>query len=153
MATTRRVYVPFLVFAFSVVAISSAYAQAKPAAPASTAPAAPAKWVPAVKGIATIEFMQSASKKNPKTNELETVLKIKNTSKGSIALLGVEEFWYNQKREIVSGDSHKIKRLLNPGEVVEVTMSSPWKDGLYISQYVFTHANGKVEPKKVKKLE
>jgi hypothetical protein len=82
-----------------------------------------------------------------------TVIKVKNTSKGPIALLGVEEFWYNQKGTIISGDSQKVKKLIAPGEIVDVTMKSPWKDGFYSNNYLFTHANGKIDAKRVKKFQ
>ncbi|HXW07032.1 MAG TPA: hypothetical protein VD833_17495 [Vicinamibacterales bacterium] len=148
---TRRVVVPALAFAFSVFVCAAAYGQAQPAAPAAPAPAAQAKWIPPIKGVATIEVIRG--KPARKGNEIVTILKIKNTSKGPIALLGVDEYWYNQKREVVSGDSEKVKRLINPGEIVEVTMSSPWKEGLYTNQYVFNHANGKIDAKAVQKFQ
>ena len=126
-----------------------------PAQPASQAPApaaAPAKWVPPVKGLATAEVVRGPSRKIG--NDMVTVLQVKNTSKGAIALLGVDETWYDNStpRKIVTGDQQKVKRLINPGEVVEVTMKSPYKAGIALSQYVFTHANGKVDAKSVKKF-
>jgi hypothetical protein len=153
VGVARRVSVAASALALSVLFVSPVFGQAKPATPTTSAPAAPAKWVPPMKGIATIEVIRGTGKRNMKTNDVETLLKIRNTSKGSIALLGIEEFWYNQKREIVSGDSQKVKRLINPGEIVEITMKSPWKEGLYTSQYTFNHANGKIEAKSVKKFE
>ena len=55
------------------------------AAPTSTTPAAPAKWVRPIKGTATIEIIQGAPKKIG--GDMVTVLKIRNTSSGAIALL------------------------------------------------------------------
>lgn len=128
-------------------------AQAQPASQAPAPAAAPAKWIPPVKGLATAEVVRGPSRKVG--NEMVTVLQVKNTSKGAIALLGVEEVWYDNStpRKIVTGDQQKVKRLINPGEVAEVTMKSPYKPGIAISQYVFSHANGKVEAKSVKKFE
>jgi|RhiMetdeSRZDD1v2_1073273.scaffolds.fasta_scaffold44594_3 hypothetical protein len=127
-------------------------AQAQPASQAPAPAAAPAKWIPPVKGLATAEVLRGPSRKVG--NEMVTVLQVKNTSKGAIALLGVEEVWYDNStpRKIVTGDQQKVKRLINPGEVAEVTMKSPYKPGIAVSQYVFTHANGKVEAKAVKKF-
>src|SRR5262245_21374602 len=77
---------------------------AQPATQAAAAPAAPAKWVAPVKGLATAEVVRGPSKKVG--NDMVTVLQVKNTSKGAIALLGVEEIWYDNStpRKIVTGD-------------------------------------------------
>jgi hypothetical protein len=146
----RRVAVPALAFTLSALVAGPVFGQAKPAAPTSSAPAAPAKWIPPVKGLATIEVMPGKSLR--KGNDLVTVLKVKNTSKGPIALLGVDEYWYNKKRETVSGDSQKVRKLIQPGEIVEVTMTSPWKADIDTNQYMFSHANGKIDAKRVTKF-
>ena len=82
-----------------------------------------------------------------------TVLKIKNTSNGAISLLKVDEYWYNKKPEVVTGDTQSYRKPFNPGEVIEVTMKSPIKPDLYKSQYAFSHANGTIQAKTVKKFE
>jgi hypothetical protein len=128
-----------------------AFSQVKPATattPASTP--APVKWVPPVRGDATVEFMQSKPVRGKDT--VDTKFKLRNTSKGSIALLTVEEIWYNQKGAIVSNGMYRHKALLNPGEVIEFTVSSAVKPDLYSNNLMFKHANGKVEPKRVPKF-
>ena len=40
-----------------------------------------------------------------------------------------------------------------PGEVIEITMKSPFKPNLQMSQYQFSHAGGKVNVKRVKKFD
>jgi hypothetical protein len=77
---------------------------------------------------------------------------VKNTSKGSIALLSVEEIWYNTKREIASNGTYRHRALLNPGEVIEFKITSPEKPDLYTNMLMFKHANGTVKPTKVAKL-
>jgi hypothetical protein len=129
-----------------------AHDQATPATSAQTpAPAAHAKFVPVVKGVASIEVIQGPSKTVGK--DIVTVLKIKNTSTGSIGLLRVDELWYNKDLKHVSGDSQAIKRAIQPGEIVEVTLKSPVVPNLYRSQYSFSHANGTIKAKAVKKFE
>jgi hypothetical protein len=140
---------------FSALMPSLAYSQVKPAASPTPAPASPpaatAKWVPPVKGDATVEFTQSKPTRTKDT--VETKFKVKNTSKGSIALLSVEEIWYNQKGAIVSGGTFRNKALLNPGDTIEFTLTSAAKPDLYSNNYVFRHANGTIsKPKRVPKL-
>src|SRR5215212_9491178 len=149
---------PALTIVFCLVAAPSAFAQAKTsaqapavkAAPAAAAPAAPAKFVRPIKGDATIELIQAPSKKVGA--DMVTVLKVKNTSPGAIALLKVDEYWYDKKMQIVSGDTQAWRKPFNPGDVIEITMRSPVKPDLYRSQYAFSHANGKVTVKGVKKF-
>lgn len=130
---------------------SPAFAQAaKPATPTATAPAAPAKWSKPVKGTAYVEVIRGSSKRQG--NDMVTGLKIKNTSDGAIALFRVDEIWYDHKLKQVTGDSYTFHRPVNPGEVVDVTLKSPMKPDLYQSQYAFSHANGKINAKQVKKF-
>ena len=139
----------------SVLSTSDVLAQAKtpPAQSPATkaAPAAPAKWVRPIKGTATIEIIQGAPKKVGA--DMVTVMKIKNTSPGAIALLKIDEYWYNRKLEVVSGDQQRVTRPFNPGEIVEITMRSPIKPDLYKNQYQFSHAQGDIKVKAVKKFQ
>jgi hypothetical protein len=126
-------------------------AAATPATPTSmAAAAAKAKFAPVVKGIASVEIIQGKS--NRLGGDIVTVIKVKNTSSGAIALLRVDELWYNQKLQQVTGDSQKVLKPIQPGEIVDVTMKSPVKPDLYRSQYAFSHVNGKVDVKSVKKF-
>jgi hypothetical protein len=154
-----------VLLAFGVVSV---FAQAKPAqapaskaaAPATTtpaatqqAPAAPAKFIKPLKGTADIQFMEASAKRVG--NDIVTVLKIKNTSTAPIALLKVDEYWYNKAREVVTGDSQPYRKPFMPGEIIELTLKAPYKPGMDISvsQYMFSHSGGQVNPKRVKKFD
>lgn len=133
-----------------VLLTALAYVLSIPAALAQTqAPAKPAKYIPPVKGVATIEVIQMPSKRVGK--EMVTVIKVRNTSKGSINLLKADEYWYDNKMQIVSGSqySHKKAPIL-PGEIVEITLRSPIKPGLSQNQIMFRHANGDAKATPVK---
>lgn len=113
------------------------------------APAKPAKYVPPVKGAATIEVIQSPSKRVG--NEMVTVIKVRNTSKGSINLLKADEYWYDNKMAIASGSQYAHKKApILPGEIVEITLRSPAKPNLSRNQIMFRHANGDVKATAVK---
>jgi hypothetical protein len=140
---------------------SSAFAQAKPgaqapamkAAPvtATAAPATPAKFTTMVKGTAEIQVIQATPKKVG--DDMVTVLKIKNMSPAAISLLKVDEYWYDKKMQLVSGDSQPYRKPFLAGEVIEITMKSPVKPDLYKNQFKFSHANGEVNAKAVKKFD
>ena len=167
-------------FASSVIAILalgavSILAQAKPAqapaakatAPASTpqqapatkattpttqqAPAAPAKFIKPFKGTADIQFMEVSAKKTG--GDIVTVLKIKNMSNAPISLLKVDEYWYNKSQQVVTGDTQPYRKPFMPGEIIELTLKAPYKADITVSQYMFSHANGQVNPKRVKKFD
>jgi hypothetical protein len=139
------------------LAVTVAYAQSKPAqAPAAKtapttgqAPAAPAKFVKMLKGTADIQFIPG--KPNKVGNEIVTVLKIKNMSPLAISLLKVDEYWYKDG-QVATGDSQPYRKPFMPGEVIEITMKSPYKPNLQMNQYQFSHAGGQVKVEKVKKF-
>lgn len=152
---TRSAFAPALAVILCAATASAAFAQAKPAAtspaPQTQAPAARAKWVQPVKGIAKIQVIRG----NPRKvgNEVWTVLKVKNVSSGSIALLRADEYWYDTSRNLVTGDTQRHRQPLNPGEVIEITMKSPIKPNLTSSRIQFEHANGKVDVTGVKQFK
>lgn len=145
----------------SVLLAIPAFAQSKPAqapatkaAPATApaaAPAAPAKFVKSMKGVANIDFIEGPSKKVG--NEIVTTLKVKNMSPLALSLFKVDEYWYDKKREVVTGDTYKNLKPFMPGEIIDVTLKAPVKPDLYQSQYQFSHAGGEVKPNRVKKFE
>ena len=123
----------------------------KPTAVPAT-PAAPAKYYKPVKGIAAIQVIPSPPKKVG--NDIVTVIKVKNMSKeGSIGFLKVDEYWYDVKGQVVTGDTQSWRKPFNPGEIIEITMKSPYKPGMKQSQYMYSHANGKIDVKGVKKFD
>jgi hypothetical protein len=139
----RRFVLTAVACLFTALTPVQALSQAKPA------------WVPPLKGIATVEFTQEkpARVKVKGASEIHTKIKLRNTSKGSIALLSVEEIWYNTKREIATNGTYRYRALLNPGEIIEFTIASPEKPDLYQNVLMFKHANGTVEAKRVPKLQ
>jgi hypothetical protein len=120
-------------------------------APATPAPATPAKFYRPVKGIATVEVIQSPAKRVG--NDMVTVLKVKNTSAGRINLLQFDDYWYDKDVKQVSGSTEKYRKPFNPGDIIEIMVKSPVKPNLYRNQIMFSHAGGKVEVKQVKKFQ
>jgi hypothetical protein len=129
----------------------AAQAPAAKAVPATAAPALPAKFVKTLKGTADIQFIQMPSKKVGA--DIVTVLKVKNLSPLAVSLLKVDEYWYDKTRQVVTGDSQPWRKPFMPGEVIEITMRSPYKPDLTSSQYQFSHAGGHVNLKRVKKFD
>jgi hypothetical protein len=127
------------------------FAQAQTAAPTTPAPAAKAKFATPVKGNATIDVVQNQAKFVGK--EIVTVYKIKNTSNAPIALLKIDEYWYDKAGKMVSSDTYRHRQPFLPGEVIEVSTKSPVAPGAERSQAQFSHANGTVKPNRVKAIK
>ena len=103
------------------------------------------KFVTPIKGQAQIEYMAPQSR--VEGNTVVTRIKVKNVSKGPIALLQVDEYWYNAKGDQVSGSpAFRWLKPMMPGEIVEVVLKSPKTSDMSRSQRVFKHANGSVKP-------
>jgi hypothetical protein len=141
--------------AFAQTSKATAKTTAKKDATPATAPAAPspelrkARMRPPVRGTAYIEIIKGASKKVG--NDIVTVTKVRNVSDAPIVGLRVDEWWYAGKEQVSGGD-FRMRSPLAPGEIAEMTTTSPWKRGLSGSQLQFTHANGQVKPTPVKKF-
>lgn len=131
-----------------VPAISAQAAKATPAT--GQRAVSKARMATPVKGTAYIEVIQGASKVVGK--DMVTITKVKNVSNGPIAGLRVDEFWYDHKLVSISGDTQRVRAPIAPGEIIEVTTKSPVKPDFYKSQMLFTHANGKVNAKGVRKF-
>jgi hypothetical protein len=124
--------------------------QAKPAAPSATQPAAPAKFVPPVRGEAELGYLKPVTKRSGK--EIVTTIKVKNLSKGPIAGLKVDEYWYDKAGDPVTGDTFRHRKLMMPGEVLDVTLRTPVNPKMDRNSYNFSHANGSIKTTLLPKL-
>ena len=104
-----------------------------------------------VKGTAAIGITQPATKVVGK--EVVTTMKIKNMSKGPIAGLKVEEYWYDKGGDPSPGGSQLLKEPLAAGAVVSVELRTPRTDKMDRNTYQFSHANGQVTVKVFAKLQ
>jgi hypothetical protein len=124
--------------------------QAKPATPPATQPAAPAKFIPAVRGQAELGYLKPVTKRAG--TDIVTVIKVKNLSSAPIAGLKVDEFWYDKAGDPVTGDTFRYKKLMMPGEVLDVTLRTPVNPKMDRNSYNFSHANGTIKTTLMPKL-
>ena len=150
----RSVFASALTLLFCTSVASSAWAQAKPAvAPpaAAPAPAAKAGFITPLKGEGAVQVLPGVSKFDPKAKEVVTTYKIKNRSSAPIALLKLDEYWY-EKGKMVSTDTQRYRQPFQPGEIIEVTTHAPApaNPAGWTKNVTFSHANGKITAKAVK---
>src|SRR5436190_378015 len=98
-----------------------------------------------VKGTALIGLQQPSTKVVGK--EVVTTIKIKNLSKGPIAGLKVEEYWYDKAGNATPGDSSQLRAPLAVGAVTTIELRTPRKASMERNTYQFSHANGQVTTK------
>jgi len=149
----RSAFASALTLLFCTAIATSGYAQAQPAAPTTPAPPAKAGFAPPVKGEAAIQVLPGTSKYDPKAKEVVTTYKLKNMSSAPIAMLKLDEYWYSTGK-MVSTDTQRYKQPFQPGAIIEMTTHAPATENPagWTKNVTFTHANGKVTPKKVDKF-
>jgi hypothetical protein len=115
------------------------------------------KLTPPLRGEALVEFTACAgnavgcTKRN--NDVIVTTVPVKNVSSGPIARLTINITWYDKAGAIVSGGRGVINGVIQPGEVANVTIETPFNARMQTNNFVFSHVNGTVKPRKVAKLE
>jgi hypothetical protein len=125
-------------------------AQAPPATTAKPTDA-PRKLVAPVRGEAEIGYLNPISRR--KGNMIITTIRIKNLSKGVIAGLKVDEFWYDKAGQPVTGaQSFRYRKPFLPDEVIDVVLEVPTHPQMDRNQYKFEHANGTIKTTRLQKM-
>jgi hypothetical protein len=78
---------------------------------------------------------------------------VRNAAAAPIPRLTIDQTWYNKAGAVVISARGMVKGLLQPGEVQEVLIETPYERNMISNNYQFQHANGTVKPVRVDKLE
>jgi len=127
---------------------------ATPAVATAPAPVSPelmkARMRPPVKGTAVLEFVSGPVK--VVNGDVQSIVKVKNVDSGPIIGLKIDEYFYAGQKE-VSACTYRVRSPIAAGEIIDAPLSCPNpKERATGSNLMFTHANGKVQPKQVKKF-
>ena len=120
-----------------------------PAAPATQA--APRKLISPYRGEATVEFTGGVTKRVGAN--VVTTMTIKNTSPGPLAGFRLEESWADKTGNLAGGDTYRHPKPFMPGEIINITLTTPSNPRMTSNSYNFIHANGTVKPKRVPKID
>ena len=120
-----------------------------PDAPA--AQASPRKLISPLRGEATVDY--TGPNTTRKGGNVVTTMTVKNTSTGPIAGFRIEESWADKTGNLAGGDVYRHQKPFMPGEVIEVTLTTPANARMQNNSLNFIHANGTVKPKRVPKIE
>lgn len=129
--------------AMTVLSAAAMYAQTPP----TTRP----KLVAPVRGEARIGTLKPNTK--VAGNEVVTIIQVKNLMNAPVAGFKVEEFWYDKTNNLVPGSREFLKRPIQPGEVVTITLRTPKDTRMSRNNYRFSHANGTVKAELMKSLD
>jgi hypothetical protein len=119
--------------------------------PAPAAPAAPRKLISPYRGDATVDYTKPVTKRAGAN--IVTTLTIQNTSPGPLAGFRLEESWADKSGNLAGGEIYRHPRPLMPGEIIQVTLTTPFNARMQNNSLNFIHANGTIKPKAVPKIE
>ena len=113
------------------------------------------RLVPPIRGTANLGFTKPAIvAANLRGREfVVTTFRVRNLMDGAIVGLRIEEFWYNEAGDIVTGSSYRHPRPLQPDEIITVTLETPRNAQMDSNQYSFNHANGQLKMVEMQNLE
>lgn len=112
-------------------------------APQLTPVLAGRKFIAPLKGEASVDFTKANIKRDKEL--VVATFYVKNMSDKPIARLNVDDIWYDDKGEIVTGGKGLILGVLNPGEVKELRIETLYNSKMKNNNWKFTHANGTVK--------
>jgi hypothetical protein len=99
--------------------------------------------VSTLRGPGQVGYLQPRSRREG--NEMVTTFRIQNISDGALAGFKVDEFWYDDAGDTVTGGAFRMRRPFLSDEIIEVTLRIPRNSRMARSNYEFSHQNGVVE--------
>lgn len=129
-------------FVVLMLALAGAAAAAPAGQTGQAAAAAKAKYVPPVRGDAQVGYTPPMTRRVG--DKVISTMMVKNLSKGRIAGLKIDESWYDAKQQAVTGGTYRHQKPLEIGEIITVTIETPFNPEMKQNMYTFSHAFGKI---------
>ena len=101
------------------------------------------RLVATLRGPGQIGYLQPRPRREG--GDMVTAFRIKNISTGALAGFTVDEFWYDDSGDTVSGGSFRMRRPFLKDQVIDVTIRVPRSARMARSNYEFSHQNGVIE--------
>ena len=109
------------------------------------------RLVATIRGPGQIGYLAPVTRRE--RGEIVTTFRIQNISPGALAGFKVDEFWYDDNGDTVTGDSFRMRRPFLVDEVIELTLRVPTNSRMATSNYEFSHQNGVVEANLFEEME
>ena len=111
--------------------------------------------VPTQRGQAEIGYTQPVARRG--TGDERgfniTSIRIRNLSQNAIAGFQVDEFWYDQEGNTVTGDQARRRQPILVGEVCDIELRVPRVTAMDRSNYEFSHQNGEIKATLLEDIE
>jgi hypothetical protein len=104
---------------------------------------------PPVRGVARVQILTETRVEG---NEVISMIRARNVSKGSITRFTASEYWYDDQGNATPGGSRTHRKPFLPGEVIELELRTRKNEKFYQNQFEFSHANGDVRATVVRSL-
>ena len=99
--------------------------------------------VATVRGPGQIGYLQPQPRREG--SEVVTTFVIKNVSLGHLAGFKIDEFWYNDAGDTLTGSSYRMKQPFMQDQVIQVTLHTPRSPNASRSNWEFSHQGGVIE--------
>jgi len=109
------------------------------------------RLVAVIRGLAEVGYARPRARREK--GEVITTIRVKNLAQGPIAGLKVDEFWYDEAGNTVTGDSYTHREPFMPGEVLDIVLRVPVRPNMNRSNYNFSHRNGDIKATLLDKIE
>ena len=104
---------------------------------------ADSRLVAVLRGPGQIGYLVPRSRRL--SGEIVTTFRIQNVSTSPLAGFKVNEFWYDDNGDTLTGGTYRMKRPLLEDEIIEVTLRVPRNSRATRSNYEFSHQGGVIE--------
>jgi hypothetical protein len=106
--------------------------------------------VPTQRGPAVVTYTQPRSRRQ--SNFAVTTFRIRNEAQNAIAGLTIDEFWFDNDGNTVTGDRVRFRQPVLSGQVLDIELRVPRHPAMARSNYEFTHQNGNIDARLVEEL-
>ena len=106
--------------------------------------------IPTQRGPVNISYTRPTSRR--RSNFIVTTFRIRNEAANAIAGFQVDEFWFDDDGNTVTGDRVRFREPILAGQVVDIELRVPRHAAMSRSNYEFTHQNGDIDAGLVEEL-
>ncbi len=106
--------------------------------------------IPTQRGPANISYTRPTTRR--RSNFMVTTFRIRNEASNAIAGFQVDEFWFDDDGNTVTGDRARFREPILTGQVIDIELRVPRHAAMSRSNYEFTHQNGGIDAALVEEL-
>jgi hypothetical protein len=106
--------------------------------------------IPTHRGTAKVSYTRPTTRR--RSNFMVTTFRIRNEAANAIAGFQVDEFWFDDNGNTVTGDRVRFREPILAGQVVDIELRVPRHAAMSRSNYEFAHQNGDIDTDLVEEL-